>query len=55
MDTTAIIDGVARKTNAVLAAPIVGNVDTVHLFLVTGIVIVSALAWSRIIAHFPTE
>lgn len=41
------------KTNAVLSAPLVGNVDSVHLFLVTGVVLIGALIWGRILSHFP--
>lgn len=52
-DPTDYVGAVASRTNAVLAAPIIGDVDTVHLFLVTGILIISALAWGRVLAHFP--
>lgn len=41
------------RTNSVLSAPLVGNVDTVHLFLVTGVVLVGALIWGKILSHFP--
>lgn len=53
MDGNDYLGAAIDKTNGVLAAPLIGHVDAVHLFLVTGIVIVSALAWSRVIAHFP--
>lgn len=53
MDGNGYVGAALDKTNAVLSAPLVGKVDTVHLFLVVGIVIVSSLAWTRIIAHFP--
>ncbi len=35
----------------VLARPLVGNVDTIHLFLTLGVVLVSILIWSRVLAH----
>lgn len=49
---TDYIGAVTSRTNAVLAAPIVGNVDTVHLALVTGLVVIFALGWLRVLAHF---
>lgn len=49
---TGYVSAALDKTNAVLAAPLVGNVDTVHLFLVTGVVLVGALIWGHIISHF---
>lgn len=51
MAATDYIGKAASETNAILAAPIVGNVDTVHLFLVTGVLLISAIAWGRILAH----
>ena len=48
---TNYLGAAAAEANSVLAAPIVGNVDTFHLFLVTGILIVSALAWRIILSH----
>jgi hypothetical protein len=51
MAATDYIGEAASKTNSILAAPIVGNVDTVHLFLVVGIFMLAALAWGRILAH----
>jgi hypothetical protein len=41
----------ASDTNKVLAMPLLGNVDTVHLFLTLGVVLLSVLIWSRILAH----
>lgn len=41
------------KTNSVLAAPLVGNVDSVHLFLVTGVILIATLIWGRILSHLP--
>ncbi len=41
----------ASATNNVLAAPLVGSVDTVHLFLTIGVVLIAGLIWSRILAH----
>lgn len=41
----------ASTTNRVLAMPIAGNVDTVHLFLAVGVVLIATLIWTRILAH----
>lgn len=41
----------ASDANDVLAAPLIGNVDTVHLFLTIGVVLVAILIWSRVLAH----
>ena len=35
----------------VLAHPLVGGVDTIHLFLTLGVVLVSMIIWSRVLAH----
>jgi hypothetical protein len=43
------------RIQTLLAAPIVGQVDIVHLFLVTGLVLVSIGLWHRILAHLPNE
>lgn len=41
----------AGDTNRVLATPLVGNVDTVHLFLTVGVLMVAVIVWTRILAH----
>lgn len=51
MTATDYIGSAIARTNNVLAAPIIGSVDTVHLFLTVGIVLVSALVWARVTAH----
>lgn len=45
------IGSAAKDTNNVLAMPLIGSVDTVHLFLTLGVVLLSTLVWSRILAH----
>jgi hypothetical protein len=42
-----VIDEVREWVNA----PIVGSVDPMHLFLVTGLVLVSLILWMMILAH----
>jgi len=49
---TGYVAAALDKTNSVLSAPIVGNVDTVHLFLMTGVLIIGSLIWGRILSHF---
>lgn len=41
----------ASRTNAILSAPLIGSVDTVHLFLTIGVFLVGIIVWSRILAH----
>ena len=41
----------ASDTNSVLAAPLIGKVDTVHLFLTVGVVMLAVIVWTRILAH----
>lgn len=53
MDGNSYVGAAINQTNAVLSAPLIGKVDAVHLFLVTGVAIVSVLVWTRILAHFP--
>lgn len=55
MNGSGYISTALDRTNAVLSAPLVGSVDTVHLFLVTGVVIIGALIWGRILSHFPRD
>lgn len=38
-----------------LTKPIVGNVDIIRLFAVTGLVIVFAIIDMRLLAHLPNE
>jgi hypothetical protein len=45
------IGGAVKKTDAILAAPLVGSLDSVHLFLMLGVVLLSVLIWTRILAH----
>ena len=47
--------GLWQRIQAGLSAPIVGQVDILHLFLVTGLVLVSVGLWHRILAHLPNE
>jgi hypothetical protein len=49
--TTNYAGAALKQANAIISAPLAGNVDTVHLFLVMGVIIVSALIWHRVIAH----
>lgn len=37
--------------NGWVTRPIVGSVDAVHLFLVTGLVLVFLIMWGMILAH----
>lgn len=37
--------------HSIVTRPLVGNVDTIHLFLTLGVVLVSILIWTRILAH----
>lgn len=46
-----MIGSAASGTHRVLTAPLIGNVDTVHLFLTLGVVLVSVIVWTRILAH----
>lgn len=43
--------GAIDRVNRVLARPLIGNVDTVHLFLTIGVVMVAIIVWSRVLAH----
>ncbi len=48
---TNAIGSAASDTNDVLKAPLVGSVDTVHLFLTVGVVMIAVIVWTRILAH----
>lgn len=37
--------------HSVLSRPLIGNVDTIHLFLTLGVVLISIVIWTRILAH----
>lgn len=43
-----------EQTNRVLSMPLIGSVDTVHVFLTLGVVLLSVVIWSRILAHIKT-
>lgn len=37
--------------HSIVTRPLIGNVDTIHLFLTLGVILVSVLIWTRILAH----
>jgi hypothetical protein len=39
------------KMLAILKAPLVGELDTTHLFLLTGLILVFIAAWIMILGH----
>ena len=45
------LGSVASDTHDVITAPLIGKVDTVHLFLVIGVILLSVIVWTRILAH----
>lgn len=49
------IGAVTSGANTVLAMPIVGKVDTYHLLLLVGVVMVGIIVWSRVLAHMSVE
>lgn len=43
--------GLVGATKDWIKAPFTGQMDLLHVFLLTGLVIVSAILWSRILAR----
>lgn len=37
--------------HSVLTRPLIGNVNSINIFLVLGVFLISSLIWSRILAH----
>lgn len=37
--------------HSIMTRPLVGNIDTIHLFLTLGVVLISIVIWTRILAH----
>ena len=53
-DTASGVAKVWDDVFAMLKAPFVGELDLIHLFLLTGIVLVFLVAWGLILAHVKT-
>lgn len=45
------LKAILADLNGWVTRPIVGQVDAMHLFLVTGLVLVFLIMWSMILAH----
>ena len=49
------IADVLKRAVGWFTAPFTTPLDAVHIFLLVGIVLVSAALWSRVLAHMPQE
>lgn len=45
------MNNIVKEMTDILKAPFVGELDTIHLFLLVGLVLIFAAAWAFILGH----